>query len=237
MKLYENIIIGNFLYALGYAIRARCDKGCVPSVINLLQQTPADPLLGDVLLAFPGVVRLIEFKAEGNRSPKERARHRSLGQMMVANPDLEPVSRQVHWYVETAPCEHSVVTARIVPYLDAFPPETKSDQLESFIGRMAKEVAMGSTPDQEEAGKRYINWVRLTMGDGKIGTGGLLLVASPEGTLHYAQLLDLMELRLTHREWVKQHELRWEQEMRGQKQYAKSEKRVCDVNHDFGMER
>jgi hypothetical protein len=44
MKLYENITIGNFLFALGYAIRdfQQGSKRAALGSINLLQQTPAD---------------------------------------------------------------------------------------------------------------------------------------------------------------------------------------------------
>ncbi|MDP6008078.1 hypothetical protein ACLHT5_11360 [Pseudomonas aeruginosa] len=66
MKLYENITIGNFLFALGYAIRdlQQGSKSAAVGSVNLLQQTPADRLLADVLLNFGGVARLLEFKAE-----------------------------------------------------------------------------------------------------------------------------------------------------------------------------
>ena len=70
MKLYENVIIGNFLYGLGLdiGIKIGLDNGTetLPSIINLLQQTPADKELGDMLLEFPGVVRVLEFKNAKN---------------------------------------------------------------------------------------------------------------------------------------------------------------------------
>lgn len=78
MKLYENITIGNFLFSLGYAIRDQQKGNKVMGSINLLQQTPADQLLGDVLLKFTGVVRLLEFKAEGPDLSKERGKHQGL---------------------------------------------------------------------------------------------------------------------------------------------------------------
>lgn len=37
-KIYENVVIGNFLYALGFAIRARQSVQSMPRVIHLLQQ-------------------------------------------------------------------------------------------------------------------------------------------------------------------------------------------------------
>ena len=74
LNLYENVVIGNFLYGLGFAVRAKSNGGIVPSIVNLLQQTPANKQLTDVLLEFPGVVRLIEFKQRSNRANKEKTR-------------------------------------------------------------------------------------------------------------------------------------------------------------------
>lgn len=206
-KLYENVVIGNFLYALGFAVRARRPTGVTVSVVNLLQQTPDDRLLGDLLLTFPGMVRLIEFKAEGNRSTKERARHGVLKSALSSEPRLEPVSRKVHWYVETAPSLREAVKARIVPYLDAFPAgQGEYARLETFIQALAQDIA-GGRPTDPSAEAGYLEFVRLTLGEGELGSGGLLLSADADGTLHYAQLLDLGELRLKHREWFARHEL------------------------------
>lgn len=70
MKLYENVVIGNFLYGLGVSIGGRLKSGYLPGAVSLLQQTPEDKALGDVLLDFPGTLRLIEFKAQANRSKR-----------------------------------------------------------------------------------------------------------------------------------------------------------------------
>ncbi len=197
MKLYENIVIGNFLYALGFAVRARRPSEVTASAINLLQQTPADTLLGDLLLEFPGVVRLIEFKAEDNRASKERGRHRKLSAGLEGNPELQAVSRDVHWYVETASSAEHGVLARVVPYLDAFPREkAKRDRLETFIERLAQEVAEDRPRIRADREAAYLRWVKMTQGDGVVGSGGLILVADADGSLHYAQLLDMLEMRL-----------------------------------------
>ncbi|NWK45997.1 hypothetical protein [Ralstonia pickettii] len=213
MTLYENIVIGNFLYGLGFAIRAQCQNGVTPAVVNLLQQTPADTLLGDLLLRFPGVVRLIEFKAKGNRSQKERGRHAVLSAALKAVPHLEPVSRQVHWLIETAPAGDEGVVARVVPYLDAFPADGSSGRLEPYIEALAHEVAQGVSTENEAAAVEYLRWVSLTQGGGEVGSGGLLLLADATGALRYAQLHDMQELRIEHRVWVEMHQQRWERAM------------------------
>ena len=124
MKLYENVVIGNFLYGLGFALGSQLRSGQLPSMVNLLQQTPDDKRLGDLLMAFPGTVRLIEFKTEANKSKKEAGRHQFLSRIFSEKldelPDLPGTSRRVHWYIETAPLPSAALSARIEPYLDAF---------------------------------------------------------------------------------------------------------------------
>lgn len=94
MKLYENITIGNFLFSLGYSIRDKQrDSGMgAAGSVNLLQQTPADQLLGDVLVKFSGVVRLLEFKAEGADLRKERGKHAGL-KKIIDDLGLAEISR------------------------------------------------------------------------------------------------------------------------------------------------
>ncbi len=96
--VYENILIGNFLYFLGYQSclihhqnkQEKPEKVSANSAqktpakdvhraINLFQQTPTDRLLGDVHLNFGGRNLLIEFKAFNNESDtKENNKRESL---------------------------------------------------------------------------------------------------------------------------------------------------------------
>lgn len=220
-RLYENVVIGNFLYGLGFAIGARHGNEVMASAVSLLQQSPADKLLGDVLLESPGVVRLIEFKTESNRSGKEPARRRKLEASMARRDDLKEASRAIHWYVETAPSDKGV-DARIVPYLDAFPgaplSKRKEDRLETFIDQTAREIASGISKVSHETAKEYLTWVRRTLGEGEVGTGGLLLVADKDGVLRYAQLLDLQELRLQDRQWMLDRARRFDRELAQQRE-------------------
>ncbi|MDP9649690.1 hypothetical protein [Paraburkholderia caledonica] len=213
-KIYENVAIGNFLYGLGYAIRARHQTRSMPGVVNLLQQTPSDTLLGDLLLQFPGVVRLLEFKAEGNASTKERARVRALSCSLETTPSFQAVSRRVHWYVEIGVSEEQNVVARAVPYLDSYPRTKPRGSFEAFIEAQADEIVNGRSKEGDaELEMEYIRWVKRMQGEGEVGTGGLLLVAQADGTLHYAQLLDMLELRMEHRLWIELHDQRLAREL------------------------
>lgn len=222
MKLYENVVIGNFLYGLGFAVRAYRPSNATVGVVNLLQQTPADKVLGDLLLTFPGAIRLIEFKTEDNRSGKEYSRHRSLSAAVSTKPALQAASRRIHWYVESAASEEHGVTAHIAPYLDAFPRiEARRDPLSTYIEQLAREVTAVSSDDQRHEDRAYLDLVRHTQGNGEVGTGGLIFVANADGALHYAQLLDIMELRFEHRAWIELYEQRQQRELSYQRELTR----------------
>lgn len=118
----------------------------------------------------------------------------------------------MHWYIETHPDAATGVAARVVPYLDAFPrsPE-KADGLDTLITRTAQEVACGNTEEEASDERAYLRWIKVTVGDSKVGTGGLVMVADKNGSLHYAPLHDLVELQLRHRDWIALHQARLEQ--------------------------
>ncbi|MCY1230284.1 hypothetical protein D9M72_426910 [compost metagenome] len=65
----------------------------------------------------------------------------------------------------------------------------------------------------EAAAVEYLRWVSLTQGNGAVGSGGLLLLANASGGLRYAQLHDMLDLRLEHRVWVEMTQQRWERGM------------------------
>lgn len=202
MKLYENITIGNFLFSLGYAIRDQQEGNQVMGSINLLQQTPADQLLGDVLLKFTGVVRLLEFKAGGADLAKERGKHAGL-KKVIEDRGLAAISREVHWYVETKATENSLGLLTI-PYLDAFPPDRapKTGRLEHLVQSIASDVANQRTRYTGAQINEYLLCVKTASGKAASGTGGLLLLAEPGGLLKFAPLEDILELNMEHREWV-----------------------------------
>jgi hypothetical protein len=213
MKLYENITIGNFLFALGYSIRDKQPRRQLAGSINLLQQTPADELLGDVLLKFTGVVRLIEFKAEGADLTKERGKHAAL-QVALEELGLVDVSKDVHWFVETKATEHTL-GLRTLPYLDAFPRPRgpKLQRFDDFINTLAEDIATQRVTYTGAQIKEYMAWVRhINAGGGEVRSGGLLLVAEPGGLVRFAPLEDMLDLNMHDRPWVKARMLQMERE-------------------------
>jgi hypothetical protein len=208
LKVYENVVIGNFLYSLGFSIRSHLDKNTpFPSVVNLLQQTPVDKELGDVLLTFPGLVRLIEFKMKGASLKKEKRRHHLLSLALEReNAMLVETSKSVHWYVELcAKNDTAPLISRVVPYLDAF---TDSESLrpggiEEMIDQTARQAVSEIDPLSREQARAYLDLVRLTLGEEKpVGAGGLLLVMDAQGGMHFAQVQDIVDLNLPNGLWL-----------------------------------
>lgn len=205
MKLYENVVIGNFLYGLGVSIGGRLKSGYLPGAVSLLQQTPEDKALGDVLLDFPGTLRLIEFKAQANRSKKELTRYRKLLPTIQEQQEMLSISRRVHWYVETAPSPLKGVEAFFSPYLDAFDtqkPAKKPFALERFIESVADDVISSRNDERDTQEKDYLKLVRWCQGTGETGSGALIVVVDSGGSMEFVALEDLMALNMSHQKWM-----------------------------------
>lgn len=214
MKLYENVAIGNFLYGLGFAVAKRVKGKDLPSIVNLLQQTPDDSLFGDILIHAPGLLRIFEFKQRDNNDSKEPERHARLVRNISGQNDLIRISRIVHWFVETAPAEKTFFS-RIVPYLDAYPKTPARHDFATFVNVTAEAVAGGTEGLSQTDIAKYLAHLLLLHKTGSVGSGGLVVKMSETGELHYAELTSILDLTLTRQtvleqaqEQEKTHELK-----------------------------
>ncbi|MBB1488766.1 hypothetical protein [Oceanospirillum sediminis] len=231
MKLYENVVIGNFLYGLGHSIGNAIKGKQQLSVINLLQQTPADKELGDMLLEFPGVVRLIEFKNRTSSLSKEKDRCEQLSIQIGDNDELQKISRDIHWYVETEPFKELCLN-NINPYLDAFSGNESKHTIESFIESITKSVIDPEIKISSSKLEAYLALVSTCQGEGEVGTGGLIVSVGEEG-LRYLQFADIMQLRLQHKDYVLQVKNEYDSIMRRRPEKEKK----LDRGHSMGMSR
>ena len=62
--VYENVFIGAFVFTLGYKVARRYPNSDPLASVNLYQQTPADPVLADLLANLSGNNFLVEFKRD-----------------------------------------------------------------------------------------------------------------------------------------------------------------------------
>lgn len=216
---YENIIIGSFLYGLGLAMGAQ--PLAAPSCVNLMQQTPLDPVLGDVMVQLPGVWRLIEFKRKQADLTKEIAKLLLVRGALKNRPRLERVSRKVHWYVESDAAANDAsgpipsLTLEVRQYLDLLDPATPAIQLNEFAESMVREAF--ETPDASLVHEdRYLKLITLLHGRRDFNTSGLLVGVSSAGGLTYVPVPNFADLRGTasmlrnymHEQWKLMQELK-----------------------------
>ncbi|ARU48730.1 hypothetical protein Sdiek1_1567 [Sulfurospirillum diekertiae] len=175
----------------------------LPSIVNLLQQTPADKELGDMLLEFPGVVKVLEFKNAKNPSKKEKKRVEKLEKALKDNERMKYVSREIHWYIETEPF-NKICANKIVPYLDAYNGTIGMDTLENFIKSISIEVNNPTSGITHEEQKHYLSLVSTCQGSGKVGTGGLIVSVSKKG-INYVEFSQIEQLQLQHKEFKKRN--------------------------------
>lgn len=176
----ENVTIGNFLYGLGLSIGSRAGASAPAGCVNLLQQGPMDPPLGDVMLGYPGVFRLIEFKRRSARKTKECVKHTKLAAALSSREDLRVVSREVHWYVETkkgVPVFH--VTAK--PYLDMFDSSVPNDGLAEFIAALVEQALCPKPACDLKLLPQYLDAVAVFAGKPGATSSGILITVGTDG--------------------------------------------------------
>lgn len=94
MKIYENVYIGTFIYKLGF-LSAKSNKYDETS-INLFQQTPVDPILGDLLSSKNGNYIIIEFKT--NKKDKKETNKAEILKKKISNKNnLLKISERCHY--------------------------------------------------------------------------------------------------------------------------------------------
>lgn len=238
MKIYENVIIGNFLYGLGVdvGLKVGLDKETkYPALINLLQQTPSDKLLGDMVVEFPGIVRVLEFKNKDNPSDKEQIRVKALNDALKGQKRIQEISRELHWYIETKPFEQ-ICANKIVPYLDAYNGTPSQYILEEFISSITKEMLKSTSTVTHEEQKAYLDLIAKCQngsgsGSGKVGTGGLIVSVSNKG-IQYVEFSSIEQLRLQHKEFKHEINLKCETVMQKDWEYELEQKKKLELKRE-----
>lgn len=201
MKVYENVIIGNFLYGLGISIGNLTKGDNFVSVVNLLQQTPDDVTLSDLLYSSPGMLMIIEFKLTQNvdGKKKEREKQQKLEKHLTEiQPELIPVSREVHWYIE-ADTSNNYLATEITPYIDAFKLPNSPNDMSEFLKRTAVLAVKGGYVCTMEEMNQYIATLAMVHGEkgsgsGGVKSGGIFAKITPEGSITYMQTESIYEL-------------------------------------------
>jgi hypothetical protein len=205
VPIYENLVIGNFLYALGLKIGARQHDYLAPDLaVNQIQQTPIDFVLGDVLLVGPRAVALLEFKREANWEGRRKEGDKLLKiETVLKHPkfeELRDTSRQIHFYVETSDLEEGL-ESRVLPYLDLRTDDRMSG-LEQLIDNLASQAmsAPALTETDKKACQRYLKLVCRCQGrngHSYHASPGLLVGVRGDGRIAFVTVDDIRDLQKT----------------------------------------
>jgi len=210
MLIYENAVIGNFLFGAGASYGFRRQAQGMPVIcINLLQQTPADQRLGDTLLHTSAFMRVLEFKRRESRSAKESEKLNILRRSLGGNIEMEGISRRIHWYVESFEGSKT----RIVPYLDFDKSGVAATTLEPFIEQTITDAMSGSERAFMGKCQDYLAMLMLCSsprltggGSGGGGVGAFIFALSNSGEVQFAALEQMIDLRLTRAEYERSSE-------------------------------
>ena len=194
---YENIIIGNFLYGLGFNIGRHAAAHVPPVCINLLQQTPLDPKLGDVFLRLGGTVRLLEFKRIGNATTKESIKVHALRNILKDQPKLEAVSRAVHWHVLSGhTIEAKEVKVTVASYLEL----DGAGEVVSLADFTASTARKAMSCGEAEPSAAMVAAYLKCLGDMATASGasgsGILVHINAEGGIRYLAIRDIRDLNM-----------------------------------------
>ncbi len=198
MEPYENIVIGNFLYSLGLTVGQESQGSVRPMCVNLMQQTPLDESLGDLMVSNTGVTRLLEFKRKRNDSIKEETKREVLSRALGADKHMLAISREIHWYIETSE-EEGAFASRVVPYLDFVDETVPATTIERFTSSVAKDAVLKVIDEATRASyEAYLALVSVSHGGLQGSSGGLLINLSREQGLRYVLVPDIRDLLLDH---------------------------------------
>jgi hypothetical protein len=214
MPIYENLVIGTFLYALGLKVGARQHDYLAPDfAVSLVQQTPLDIVLGDVLLTSQKSVALLEFKREASREGRWKERSKLLKiEASLKDPEfheLRDTSRQIHFYVETKDILDPGFS-RVLPYLD-LGTDDRGRTLEELIEDLVSHAS--SAPVCIEACQLYLNLVCSSQGYSYHASPGLLVGVGAGGRIAFASVDDIRDLRNTLAA-IQAHQITLAREMR-----------------------
>lgn len=187
--IYENLYIGSFILALGYKLGQVAEDSDPLAGVNLYQQTPGDPLLGDLVTHLTGKTTLLEFKRDRKGIKEELHKDISVKWLDGIQGADRHLSERCHFLSFPEPLGGGQVDLRFCPYL-ALPtflplgeqktlktkyfefdgsPEPKECQ--DFIDGLV-EGTIGVAPDEFQS---YIHLLDGLSGGGGGGKGALLV--------------------------------------------------------------
>ncbi|TBD04740.1 hypothetical protein ELH21_10180 [Rhizobium leguminosarum] len=199
MTIYENVVIGSFLYLLGLENgRQLKSTGSVSQAVNLLQQTPLDQSLADVLLQTEGSLYILEFKRVGASQTKERKKLENVLLCLKDRADLVDVSRRIHWYIRSK-LKNGQLMAYVSPYLD-FGSKATEMPIEDLCTKFVAD-GKGNSVAMDRC-LEYVYRMQAALAVDGSSSGTIIIVAKNGSNIRHVVIEDLTDLSKIHSKLV-----------------------------------
>lgn len=195
---YENVLLGAFVFGLGRLYEQRAQLPCAAerirvhpledSAIAVLQQTPLDHPLGDLVLRLKGRCLLMEFKRSRHDIASELKKERKAAVVDALNGrsrGWRERSTRLHFLAFGDVRAHGML--RVVPYADARAALASNEQMSYLVSDFGTQLfaADGRVGGSEQDLREYLAFLEQASGstDTADGLGGFLLSVSRDGTI------------------------------------------------------
>lgn len=184
--------------SLGRRLKGRSLASC----LSLLQQTPLDTMLGDLLADFGGTVLLYQFKRRTGDHKEEAVKAEKLRIVLERSQALSEVSRATHWYVVLEEAAvNADISIHVSPYADIGTGSSgRPVPLSVYVDRLAAHILDESIERPREVYvQAYLRMVAALNNFDSANTGGFVLAVKTDGSIQYTLLADIRELAISHR--------------------------------------
>lgn len=213
-KIYENVYIGKFIFLLGMIAERERKSGVKASnfSINLYQQTPRDPTIGDFFSSLNGRNLLIEFKKDQKSIDiGEIEKQKEIGEKLISadNQELATLSYSSHFIgvgISNEGISFDInfnsyplirhLQPNSFPMLDFIEKYVRGDRLSNFFsnGTNAEKHTIGYNGDLF---LQYLDLLASLYDGGRASsTGGLIVNLSEDGNINCLSFPDIQSLFL-----------------------------------------
>ncbi|MFM5553121.1 hypothetical protein [Aeromonas veronii] len=213
-KIYENIYIGNFIFLLGVVSeRQRLSSSKESNIsIDLYQQTPADPKIGDFFSSLNGRNLIVEFKKDAESIDEKEANKQSLLlSKLIENDDidLQALSYRSHFLGVGVNDGGNIADIKLKSYLPCEDYKPTSFSMLEFIdsyckGEIVEIFTTKDIPMQSKIGcdsdlfRKYLELLAsLYKSSRSSSTGGLIVNISNDGRINCLSVPDVQNLVIT----------------------------------------
>jgi len=177
---YENVYIGNFIFALGYHA-AQTKNGLSNKAVQLVQQTPDEELLNDLFFNWAGRNFIFEFKRNVKKVKTEFEKTEKLKLNTALNTpsniQFSNLSKKSHFL--GFGFEEGI---GFIPYKDIKEPIEQCFYLDTFCKELlSNDSELGITHDEL---RLYLSFIRESTDSSSEGCGGFIFNISTDGSLN-----------------------------------------------------